>query len=211
MKQVSLFFFALFLLSPNSHAQLFGNQDKKMISNNLAQISLLKTYCDYLDKGLTIAHDGLDLTHSLKNGEFDLHSLFYSSLLQVNPNIKKYPLAGQIVDIYTKMGILQTATNNLTSSTDMLSIKEKHSLKTLVSNVMTATRKDMEELNNLLTDGKYQLTDDERIKRIDAVYKRVLGKFWSLSNINKRVNTIVAGRINQKNNASKFRQLYGIP
>lgn len=204
MKPIVLFLLALCFLSQNIHAQLFGNQDGKMIDNNTAQIGLLKNYNDYLDKGLSVAHDGLGLTHLLKNGEFGLHSLYYSSLLQVNPNLKKYPLAVQTVDLYAKMGILQTAINGLISGTDMLSSKEKQSLKTLVSNLMVADGKEMEELNNLLTDGKYQLTDDERLKRIDAIYKRVVGKYHSLESIEKRINTIIQGRKQQKANAAKL-------
>ncbi|QES88923.1 hypothetical protein [Rhizosphaericola mali] len=193
------------------YAQLFGNQDKKMIQNNTAQISLLKTYSDYLDKGLTIAHDGMDLTHSLKNGEFGLHSLYYSSLLQVNPNVKKYPLAGQTLNLYAKMEKLETSIYNNVLSTDMLSTQEKQSLKTFVNNLMTMAGKDMEELNNLLTDGKYQLTDDERMKTMDMVNKRIVGKYNALHLTEKRINTIISGRKQQKTNTSKLRQLYGIP
>ncbi len=211
MKPIVLFLLALCFLSKNIHAQLFGNQDGKMIANNIEQISLLKTYSDYLDKGLTIAHDGLDLTHTFKNGEFDLHSLYYSSLLQVNPNVKKYPLVGQTVDLYAQMGILRTAITNTLFYTDLLKASEKTAISTTVKNLMSVSTKDIEDLNNLLTDDKYQLTDDERTKRIDTIYKRVVGKYCSLSNFEKRINTIIQGRKQQKNNISQLRQLYGIP
>lgn len=203
--------FVIVILPCNGNAQLFGNQDKKMIENNTKQISLLNTYSYYLDKGLTIAHEGLDCTHSLKNGELDLHSLYYSSLLQVNPNIKKYPAVQNTIDDYAKMKMLQNAINRNVLETGMLSNKEKQSLKKLVSKLMTAAGKDFDYLNNLLTDGKYQLTDDERIKRIDSLSKRVLAKYHSLSNIRKRINTIVTGRGHQKANTQKLRQLYGMP
>lgn len=191
--------------------QLFGNQDKKMIQNNILQIGYLQTYSNYLDRGLSIAHEGLDLTHSFKNGEFGLHSLYYSSLLQVNPNIKKYPVAQQTVGLYAKMETLQTSVYKNISSTDMLSSQEKRSLKTLVNNLMIAAGKDIDELNNLLTDGKYQLTDNERIHRIDEINKRIVGKYNLLVGIDKRIRTILAGRQQQKKTTDKLRQLYGVP
>ncbi|QES88544.1 hypothetical protein [Rhizosphaericola mali] len=191
-------------------SQLFGNQDKKMIQNNILQIGYLQTYSSYLDKGLSIAQNGLDVTHGFKNGEYGLHSLYYSSLLQVSPNIKKYPVAQKTVDLYAKMETLQTSVYKNISSTDMLSSQEKKSLKTLVNNLMDAAEKDIDELNNFLTDGKYQLTDDERIQRIDEVNKRMVGKYNSLSGVEKRVNTIITGRKHQKEAISKLRQLYGL-
>ncbi|QES89685.1 hypothetical protein [Rhizosphaericola mali] len=159
--------FIVCILATRGHAQLFGNQDKKMIQNNILQIGYLQTYSNLLDKGLSIAQNGLDLTHSFKNGEYGLHSLYYSSLLQINPNIRKYPSAVQTMEIYAKMETLQTSVYKNISSTDMLSLQEKKYLKTLVKGLMTAAGKDIDALNNLLTDGKYQLTDDERIQRID--------------------------------------------
>jgi len=211
MKHLLLALSTVCTLCFQAHGQLFGNQDKKMIQNNILQIGYLQTYSGYLDKGLSIAHEGLDWMHSFKNGELGLHGLYYSSLLQVNPNIKKYPVAQKTVDLYAKMETLQTSVYKNISSTGMLSSQEKQPPKTLVNNLMDAAEKDTDELNNLLTDGKYRLTDDERIQRIDEVSKRIVGKYNSLSGVEKRVNTIITGRKHQKEAISRLRQLYGMP
>ena len=211
MKQIFLFFLGALFIGTTTNAQDLFGQDGKMIANNLEQITLLKTYSSYLDKGLSIAHNGLDLTHSFKNGEFGLHSGYYTSLLQVNPNVKKYPAAQNALDVYAKMKILQVALKGNISGTDLLAALEKQRIQGILASLMNAAGKDMDELSNLLTDGKYQLTDNERMARIDAVNKRILKKYQSLDGLGKRVNTVVTGRREQKANAAKLRQLYGMP
>ena len=188
----------------------FG-QNSKMIENNILQIGLLGTYESYLSKGLSIARNGLELSHSLKNSELNLHSLFYNSLSQVNPNIKKYPSAQSCISLYDKMKQLQAAIKNTVSETDLLTGTEKQYSGNIVANIMTETGKDMEELDNLLTDDKYQLTDDERMSGIDAVNKRVLEKYKTLDALCKSINTAISNRKVQRDHAKELRKLYGLP
>lgn len=210
----SIFLFLLLMIVTGifrAQAQDLFGQDGKMIANNAVQIGLLKTYSGYMDKGLSLAQNGLDLTHSYKNGEFGLHDGYYTSLMQVNQNVKKYPAAQSALDLYAKMKTLQTAIKSNISNTAFLSVAEKSRLTGTLTNLMDASGKDMDELGNLLTDGKYQLSDNERMTRIEAVYKRIQIKYRSLSNFQKQVNTVTSGRKEQKANATKMKQLYGLP
>lgn len=208
-----LFFapFLIFNLMAHANAQFLGNQDGKMIENNMVQIGLLKSYALYLDRGLSIAHDGLDMAHSLKKGEFGLHGLFYASFSRVNPAVMKYPAVGQVISVYGKMARLHTTANIQINRTGMLSAKEKAQVKTMLTDLMEAAKKDMEGLGNLLTDGKYQLTDDERLKRIDDLLKLIVGKYYAFISLENQVNSITLGRKHQKVGIRKWKQLYDIP
>ena len=44
-----------------------------------------------------IARDGLTTIHEIKNGEFNLHNLFFSSLKTVNPEVAKYSRIAVII------------------------------------------------------------------------------------------------------------------
>jgi hypothetical protein len=200
----------LFICSLLSIQDLFG-QNSKMIENNALQITLLGTYENYLSKGLSIARNGLELSHSLKNNELNLHSLFYHSLSQVNPNVSKYPSVQNCISLYNKMKSLQTAIKNTVSETDLLAASEKQYAGNIVTNIMSETEKDMQELDNLLTDGKYQLSDDERIIRMDAVNSRVLEKYKALDGLCKSIHTVISGRKAQRDHAKELRKLYGLP
>ena len=56
----------------------------------LQQIAALHVYSGYLSKGYSIAKDGLNTIKSIKNGDLLQHSNYFTSLVTVNPQIKRY-------------------------------------------------------------------------------------------------------------------------
>src|SRR6202035_4749485 len=63
----------------------------------LKQIAKLEIYIVDLEKGYRIAREGLTFIGEIKKGEFNLHSLFFSSLQSVNPSVAKYSKIAVIV------------------------------------------------------------------------------------------------------------------
>src|SRR6202790_2696983 len=63
----------------------------------LKQIAKLEIYIVDLEKGYSIAKEGLTTIGEIKNGEFNLHSLFFNSLQKVNPSVAKYSKIAEII------------------------------------------------------------------------------------------------------------------
>src|ERR1700678_2125205 len=63
----------------------------------LQQIAALQAYIKVAEKGYTIAEQGLQSIGQSKNGEFNLHSAFYSSLKAVSRSVANMAEVAEIV------------------------------------------------------------------------------------------------------------------
>src|ERR1700676_2135401 len=74
-----------------------GLRAQSDIQAMLKQIALLAVYVKELENAINIAQDGLTTIGEIKNGEFNLHNLFFSSLQRVNPSVVKYSKIAEII------------------------------------------------------------------------------------------------------------------
>src|SRR5688572_15796366 len=63
----------------------------------MSQIALFQLYLGYLKKGYDIANKGLNTIENIKNGDFNLHRDFFSSLKNVNPSIANSAKVADII------------------------------------------------------------------------------------------------------------------
>jgi hypothetical protein len=152
------------------------NQKAADLKSMGKQIALLQLYIGWIEKGYSIARSGLTLIGDIKQGELNLHTVFFSSLSSVNPDIKKYSKVAAI--IVTIQAI--TKELNKISSVQNISAGEMQYLITAKGNLLEDCAKMLDDLISVVTDDTYQMTDDERIKRIDGIYSDVNSK-WVLA------------------------------
>ena len=88
----------------------------------LKQIALLAVYMKDLEDAMKIAKDGLTTISEIKNGEFNLHSLFFSSLQSVNPSVAKY---SKIAEIISDQVAIVSNFKNLINTTEQLRPHDK--------------------------------------------------------------------------------------
>jgi hypothetical protein len=143
----------------------------------LKQIALIAVHVRELENAIEIAKEGLTTIHDIKNGEFNLQNLFFSSLKSVNPSIARYGkiaeiIAGQVSILTDFQGLVRRLKSGKRISSSEL---------TYVQAVYTQmTDACSETLNNLIavtTDGDLEMTDDERIKRIDGLYRDMKDRY----------------------------------
>src|SRR5450631_2488296 len=95
------------------------NQKAADLKSMGKQIVLLQLYIGWIEKGYNIARSGLTLIGEIKQGEFNLHNVFFSSLSSVNPAIRRYSKVAAIIDY--ELSVIRElnkipAIKNLTSS-----------------------------------------------------------------------------------------------
>ncbi|HEY4064124.1 MAG TPA: hypothetical protein VGM30_19595 [Puia sp.] len=119
-----------------------------------------------MEKGSGIADAGLALIGTGKQGEYDAHNGYYTSLRAVNPALRKMAdidriatlqilIVGRFGDAlgrYRRDGLL---------GTDQLTY-----IGNVYNTVLQAGLRDVETLTELLTAGDWQVTDDQRMARI---------------------------------------------
>lgn len=197
--------FSFQLTQAQTFAEWFS-QKKTQIKYLTQQIAALEQYGSYVKKGYQIAQGGWDGIGNSVKGEFDLHSAYYSSLKQVNPAIKNDPKADIII---TYAQLIPQQFDHLGGLT-ALDGDTRGYIGRVKTAVLTETDKDIADLQMVMTDGKAQLTDDERIKRLDAIYERVRDKLVFSGSFCNDVRVLIIQRNNSLNEINTLKGIYGI-
>lgn len=197
----------------NSHAQTFDEwfrQKKTQRKYLLQQIAALKVYADYLKKGYKIVDGGISTIKDIKSGDFGLHSSFFGSLKRINPKIRKY---AKVADIAAyAAGMLQSYHKTMQDikESGRYSAAETGELLRFYGLFLEDVEGDLEELAMIMTDGELELTDDQRINRIDRLYYRCQDKYQSLQQFNERTRSLKDFRALQREEGALLKALYGI-
>src|SRR6185312_12174685 len=136
----------------------------------LQQIAALKVYSGYLSKGYSIAKNGLNTIKSIKNGDLLQHSNYFTSLVTVNPQIKRYKKVADIIAM--QISIAKQSGNAIKSfrNNHYFTPTEINYLQDVFNTLLSDCAKNLDELLNLITNGNLHMKDDERIKEIDKIY-----------------------------------------
>lgn len=178
-----------------------------LIATMAEQLAKLQLYLQELKQGYAIVQQGLTTIGDIKKGDFDLHSLFFNSLKDVNPAIKNWGKVADILAMQVQLvfgcgsSLQQAASSGNFTSSDL------QYLAAVYSNLKTLTEKDIDELTSLLSDGDWQMTDDDRMARIDHLYKQVSDKYSFLRTFSSRVMAESNQRTQQRTNLQDLKKL----
>ncbi|SDE65774.1 hypothetical protein SAMN05216464_108117 [Mucilaginibacter pineti] len=167
------------------------------------QIAALQLYAGYLKKGYEIAGDGLSIVHSFKNGEFGLHQLYFASLKAVNPAIRNSPGASEILENAARIQSLFAGIGGLQLPDD-----HKAYIKTVRDNLLRECGDDLEELEIVITPGKAEMTDDERLGRLEKLTVAMQDKLDFSRHFSQQVKMLVQQRKTETNSIDHLKQYY---
>ena len=106
MKKIVLPFLIIVTVQGTLRAQSWeewfqqGPTQKKYL---LQQIAALRVYAGQLQKGYTIAREGLAMIGAFTKGELDAHSDYFNSLKKVNPAVKHYANGAALIALHAKI------------------------------------------------------------------------------------------------------------
>ena len=172
MKKISLIL-SLLLCIQIVQAQIWAEwfrQNSTQKKYLLQQIAALKVYAGYLEKGYTITRNGLGFIQQFRQGEVNLHNTYFTSLLGVNPIIKKYAIVAAIITL--QKDILKECRQALQQfrNSHQFTEAEMTYLKEVCYKLIAACANDLHALSMLLTKGYFQLKDNERLAAIEGLH-----------------------------------------
>lgn len=193
-------------LAIDSSAQTFAEffrQNSTQRKYLLQQIAALKVYAGYAKTGYDIARDGLSTIRSISNGEFNLHDTFLASLKSVAPYIRKNAKAAETVTLQVaiiqqlarlgKAGGLQDQREYITSVSD---------------HIIRECGKDLDELILIITSGKAEMSDDERLARLDKVYMNMRDKAAFVQSFGDEIRLMEHQRTGEIQSMERLIKLY---
>lgn len=174
----------------------------------IEQIVKLQIYLGYLKKGYDIARTGMDWISSLKEGDLTLHTLFFDHQKRVNPLVSENSKVTDMIRLYSNMfKLFKSATNRIRKS-KFLTDLEIDTIDDILTNMLNASSDDIDHLTALTTDYNLQMSDDERLHKIEELYYQVLNKHNSLYSFVAKVDVIIQQRTIQLRDNQTLENLY---
>jgi len=209
VKAILICFVLSALCLQHSYAQTFAewfSQGKTQIKYLTQQIAALNACETSIRQGYTMLKGEWTSIGNFKNGEFGLHQSYYTSLSNVNPQVKSSPDIGSITTEQQNIISMLNAIQNVAG----LTTDEQSYIKTVVQNIINECAKDLNKLNSVLKNGTLQMSDDERLKQIQNVQAAMLDKYQFTQSFCNSIRLIAAQRNQDNNETQTLNKLYGI-
>jgi len=183
-----------------------SSKEKLMVT----QIAELQVYAGTIKTGYNITEKGLNTAGELKNGTFNLHDAYFTSLQQVSPAVASNPKGKAITDMQQKIADLFTQEINWQQSHRLLHPNELTYLGQVYTNMVSKCNLDRQELTDVLTPGKLQMTDAQRLDRLDKLYASTQDKYAFACSFTSKCRKVALQRQAEQQNKNALKQLYGI-
>lgn len=200
-----LFIVLIFILPTIVNAQ--GAKQRKYL---LQQIAALQVYIGYVQKGYFIAKQGLNTISDIKHGEFNLHKDYFNSLKTVNPKIKSYSKVADIIALQVNIIRVYKEAAKQVKQSGSFAVSEISYINGVFERLLDDCTKTIDALITVTTSGELEMKDDERLKRIDALYNDMQDKYTFVQSFSNEAKLLATSRISEQNNIQTSRALNGV-
>lgn len=204
MKKIVL----LLLLMGLSNGNLLAQEKQR--EELLKQIAAFKVYIEYAQKGYSIAKKGLNAISDFKRGELDLHADYFSSLNLINPQIKNYSRVAKIIALQVKILNSCNRTIKHINQNDLFHGNEVAYIKRVLERLITDCDIAVDELIAVLTQGKLEMKDDERLERIDKLYQSMKENYSFCEDFSNQTRMMSFSRSTENKDVKTSRVLQGV-
>ncbi len=191
--------------SAQSFAEWF-NQKKTQIKYLTNQIAALQACRTSLEQGYAMMKSEWGAIGNFKNGEFGLHQDYYNSLSVVNPQVKSS------VNLSTIQAEQQSIVSQFDAIKNLngLQANEQAYISNVRRNIIDQCSKDLDDLQAVLSAGQLQMTDDERIQRINRITAAIKDKYVFTCSFANQVRLLALQRNRDDQHTQTLRRYYEI-
>lgn len=189
----------------NSHAQTFDEwfkQKETQIKYLLEQITALEAYGQVINKGYDISQNGLTNIFNSKEGDFRLNGNYLRSLWKVRAGIKSYSKVSAIFGM--KADIEKCSRLIKSSTTEFLNDTERSYVDNFYHSLESDCHDLAGELQMVINDDLLQLKDDERIQRIDQIYRQMQDRDQFSQSFANEIKQLVISRVKEEKKLINF-------
>jgi hypothetical protein len=137
------------------------------------QIAALQLFNDFLAGGYRIAKLGIDSISQGKKEDYRLHNDFFHSLQHIGAKVKGYKRVADIISFgYKILTQSKGAINDAKTSKNLMPEEVlycTHVFQFLIGECLKA----IDELIAITTDGERKMSEDERLRRIDKLFREM--------------------------------------
>lgn len=186
-----------------SFGDLF-NQAAKQKRYYLQQIAAWQAFEAELKMGYNVMQHGLSGIAAINTAELNAHHAYDQSLQQAGAPVKNSTQVQDIIGWQSAI-ISQFSTIRQVSG---LNTGEQSYISAVQANLLKRCNADMTDLQNLLQAGTLQMTDDQRLNRLDKIHADMLDKYRFAQSFCDSVRLLVAQRQQDTNDKQALKNLY---
>jgi hypothetical protein len=164
----------------------------------LQQIAALQIYLNYARKGYDIANKGITTVRNIKRGDFNLHRDFLNSLKNINPRISKYAKVADIIAYQVKIVKQAKLAIAHIKESKQFTQTELDYCKNVFDYLLDKCVKTIDELILVTTAGELEMSDDERLKRIDMLYLDMQDKYSFCCSFSEEMGLMAFQRLGEQ-------------
>jgi hypothetical protein len=177
----------------------------------LQQIASYQIYSDYISKGYSIIEKGNKFIGTIKFEDYKQHKDHIQSLYAVSGNIRNSQKVAGILWMGEQIIPLSEQSIRQANTTALLSTTESVYVQSVFRNLLQHCQGALDELSLVITPGKLQLTDDERLDCINRLYADMQVKFTFAVSFSKAAGIFRLQRSKEKTGVGQMKKLNGLP
>ncbi|WP_316834980.1 TerB family tellurite resistance protein [Pedobacter nutrimenti] len=204
-------FFALLVLTGIGSLQVRAQSDEVVqLLLNVEKLAQFKQILKDLKTGYTIVSTGYNTIKDLSQGNFSIHKTFMDGLMEASPTVKRYYKVGKIIEYQIVLVKEYRTAYDRFRASNLLRPSELSYIGSVYSNLLGHSLRNLEELANVITSGKLQMSDDERLKAIDGIYEEMADKLAFLKSFNSNTSMLTLQRKKEQQDIGQIGNLYNI-
>jgi hypothetical protein len=185
-------------------------QEAVQLALNYEKLKQLEEILDNMYKGYKILSDGYNRVKNIAEGNYKLHQVFLDGLFAVNPAVRNYKRVADIISYQQMLLKEYRRAYDRFKRDPNFSEDELRYMENVYSYLVKQSLKNLEELAMIVTAAKLRMSDDERIQRIDAIYRDMEDKISFLRYFNNSTQMLAIQRAKENNDVSVLQKLYQI-
>ena len=212
MKNLIIIIFCLMNIAV-SQAQTFSEwfrQKKTQEKYLIQQIVALKFYAGYVKKGYETFDKGSKTISKIKEGDFNMHDVFFNDKIKLNPNLSKVVENLRIEQLNTAIRITGKQSKNFIWKTSNFSEKQKAYFNSVIGKTDGEADELFANYKELITANELILDDEKRLKRLTDLKKEYLSLYQFINLFDNQIRGYRQQLNAEQNDISTIKKILGL-
>lgn len=198
---------ALLCICMSAQAQ---SDELQQLMLNIEKLTQFKAILSDMKQGYQIYQQSYGTISNLSKGNFNLHNIYLTGLLAVNPAVRNNPRVGQIVGQQNDIINEYKRYASLFRQSGSFKVNELNYFNNVYNQLVKQSNANIDELSNVTTAGELRMSDDDRLRAIDRIYTSSSEQLQFLRYFNRKAVMLSLQRSKDQNDTQTLKRLYGI-
>ncbi|MBD1362956.1 TerB family tellurite resistance protein [Mucilaginibacter sp. ZT4R22] len=177
---------------------------------NIEKLTQFKAILSDMKKGYQIYQQGYGTISNLSKGNFDLHNVYLTGLMGVNPAVRNNPRVSEIVSQQNDIINEYKRSAGMFRQSGSFSLKELNYFDNVYNQLVRQSNANIDDLASVTSAGQLRMSDDDRLRAIDRIYTNSSDQLQFLRFFNRQAVMLSLQRSKDLNDMQALKRLYGI-